>query len=134
MIRQSMYHRVLRVLSVVTAFVLLFESGLIHQSTATISNDTHMYLANAVGVNASVNPTELNQFTAALTQKEQELEKREAALQEREVAVTLLANSPASNRSVYVLAGILFIMLVLIVLNYALDYLRVREQKELQTV
>ena len=129
-----MYHRVLRVLSVVTAFVLLFESGLIHQSTATISNDTHMYLANAVGVNASVNPTELNQFTAALTQKEQELEKREAALQEREVAVTLLANSPASNRSVYVLAGILFIMLVLIVLNYALDYLRVREQKELQTV
>ena len=134
MIRHSMYHRVLRVFSLVVAFVLLFESGLISDSTARISSNTHMYLANAVGVGATVTPTELNQYTAALTQKEQELLARETALRDREIAVNLSTESSDNDRAVYVLASILFILLVLIVLNYTLDYLRIRERKELQTV
>lgn len=129
-----MYHRVLRVFSLVVAFVLLFESGLISDSTARISSNTHMYLANAVGVGATVTPTELNQYTAALTQKEQELLARETALRDREIAVNLSTESSDNDRAVYVLASILFILLVLIVLNYTLDYLRIRERKELQTV
>ena len=123
-----MYHRVLRVFSLVVAFVLLFESGLISDSTARISSNTHMYLANAVGVGATVTPTELNQYTAALTQKEQELLARETALRDREIAVNLSTESSDNDRAVYVLASILF------VLNYTLDYLRIRERKELQTV
>ena len=51
--------------------------------------NTHSYLANAIGVGASVQPTELNQYTAQLTERETALDAREAALREREIAVEL---------------------------------------------
>lgn len=129
------YHKALRILAVVFAVVLVFESGLIDDSTAQISRGTHAYLANAIGMNASVQPTELNKYTAALTQKERELEAREAALREREIAIDLNdGGSPANNTVVYLLSSILFILLVLILLNYILDYLRAKELSEAQTV
>jgi hypothetical protein len=85
-------------------------------------------------MSAGVAPTELNQYTAALTQKERELEAREAALAEREISVNLTTGTNSNERMTYILAAILFILLVLIVLNYLLDYLRTREQQQLQTV
>tara|TARA_B100000508_G_scaffold91716_1_gene71549 strand:+ start:17585 stop:17998 length:414 start_codon:yes stop_codon:yes gene_type:complete len=129
------YHKILRIASVVCAVVLVFESGLISESTSNISQGTHAYLANAVGMSVGVKPTELNQYTAALTEKERELEAREAALQEREIAVDLGRSGTAANETVvYLLASILFILLVLIILNYVLDYLRSKELAESQTV
>lgn len=124
-IKHSMYHRVLRVSALVCALVLLFESGLVHNSTAILSQNTHQYLANAVGVGASVEPTELNMVTAELTAAKIQLER------EREINVGL-AQGQDSNQAIYILSGILFILLVLIVLNYTLDYLRYREQKALR--
>ena len=62
---ESMYHRVLRVFSVVCALVLLFESGLVSPVTKQLSVETHQYLANAVGVGASIEPTELNSLTSS---------------------------------------------------------------------
>lgn len=132
----STYHRILRVAVAVFALVLVFQSGIITQSTARIASGTHAYLANAIGMSASVEPTELNQYTAALTEKERELEAREAALKEREVSVTLSEGQglPAqSNSATYILASILFILLVLILLNYALDYVRARENRRVNT-
>jgi len=134
MTRHSTYHRVLRVFSLVFAMLLVFESGLISESTSSMSKDTHMYLANVVGVGAEVSPTDLNRYTAALTQKEQELNKREADIRDREIAVSLSTESNDNDRAVYLLASILFILLVLILLNYTLDYLRLREQREFKTV
>jgi len=132
----SMYHRILRVSALVCAVVLAFESGILSQSTAVLSQNTHSYLANAVGMSVGVASTPLNQYTAALTAKERELESREAALSEREIAVSL--NSGSSNnsndRATYLLAGILFILLVLILLNYTLDYLRLKESTQVQPV
>jgi len=121
-----MYHRVLRVFVVVCAFVLLFESGLVHESTALLSKNTHQYLANAVGVGASVDPTELNTVTAELTAAKMELQR------EREINVGLTERG-GNDSAVYILSGILFVLLVLIILNYTLDYLRYREQKMLIT-
>lgn len=126
-IKQSMYHRVLRVSALTCALVLLFESGLVHQSTAILSQNTHQYLANAVGVGASVEPTELNMVTAELTAAKMELAR------EREINVGLKEGGEGSQKTIYILSGILFILLILIVLNYTLDYLRYREQKTLQT-
>lgn len=129
------YHKVLRIASVVCALVLVFESGLINESTSQISQGTHAYLANAIGMSAGVKPTELNQYTAALTQKERELEAREAALLEREIAVDLETSGvPSNDTAVYLLSSVLFILLVLILLNYVLDYLRSRELAESQAV
>tara|TARA_B100002019_G_C21240719_1_gene585412 strand:+ start:689 stop:1096 length:408 start_codon:yes stop_codon:yes gene_type:complete len=129
MIENSVYHSLLRVSAVVCTCVLVFVSGLIDDSTAKLADDTQLYLANAVGASASVEPTELNKYTAALTQKQRELEERESALREREIAVELSTGGTAqgSDTSTYVLASILFLLLVLILLNYALDYLRQKE-------
>lgn len=127
----SIYHQVLRVSAIVGALMLVFQSGLISDTTAHISRGTEAYLANAVGMSASVAPTELNQYTAALTEKERELAAREAALREREIAVNLSSEgqSPSNESTTYLLVGVLFILLLLIVLNYTLDYLRAKEQR-----
>lgn len=125
----TLYHKVLRVAALVCAFVLLFESGVISETTKTLSQNTHQYLANAVGVGASVKPNELNVITAELTQQKLALAEREQALTDREIAVGLIEQGEASSDvSTYILAAILFILLVLIVLNYALDYLHRTEK------
>ncbi len=126
-IENTMYHRVLRVSAVVCAFVLLFESGLVSPVTKQLSMETHQYLANAVGVGASVEPTELNSLTSELTKQKLALQAREQAVKEREIEIGLTPGQTPGETSTYVLSGILFILLVLIILNYTLDYLRARE-------
>ncbi len=126
--KDSNYHRILRISVVVFALVLVFDSGMIAESTARLSNGTQAYIATAIGVGAGVQATELNQITAELTSRQRELEAREAALREREIEVGLndggLVNS---DYSTYILASILFILLLLILLNYTLDYIRSKE-------
>lgn len=133
-IAQSTYHRLLRVCAVVFALVLIFDSGLVSDSTALVSDNAQVYLATAVGMTARVEPTELNLYTAALTQKEKELDAREALLAEREIAVNISSGQASADVSSYILASILFILLVLIILNYFLDYLRTRQPIPRQTV
>jgi len=135
-IKNSLYHSILRVSLLVCAITLVFESGILSQSTAVLSQNTHSYLANAVGMSVGVAPTELNQYTAQLTQKERELDKREATLAEREIAVNLTSGQGgrSNEQFTYILAGILFILLLLILLNYTLDYLRLKEARQMQTV
>jgi hypothetical protein len=92
-------------------------------------------MANAIGMSASVQPTELNELTAGITQRQQELDAREAALSEREISVGLSTSGSAGNdTAIYVLSSILFILLVLILLNYVLDYLRTKERQDFQPV
>ena len=125
--RNSTYHRVLRVSAPVCALALLFESGMVASSTVRLSIDARQYVANAVGMSASVEPTELNMLTAELTSQKLALASREAAVAEREIAVGL-AGTKDNQNAIYILSSILFILLVLIILNYALDYLRLKEQ------
>lgn len=133
--QDSNYHKILRVSAVVCALTLVFESGLLNSATAQLSQNTHSYLASTIGMSASVQPTELNKMTAALTERDRDLSVREAALNEREIAIKLETSSGSNDdRAVYILASILFILLVLIVLNYTLDYLRARERLEVKAV
>lgn len=130
----TLYHKSLRIFLIVTAFVLVFDSGLINDTTKQLANGTQSYMANVIGVGASVGPTELNTLTAELTAQKRELEAREAALRQREIAVGINDGGSTSDYSTYILAGILFILLVLILLNYTLDYLRSNERPTQQTV
>ena len=127
--KHTLYHSFLRISSVVFALLLLFESGLINDSTRIIAVNTHHYLANVIGASATVTPTELNQVTAALTTQRTELDAREAALKEREIQVNLATNGNSNDTATYVLASILFVLLVLILLNYTLDYLRMKDNE-----
>lgn len=130
-VADSTYHSLLRIAAAVVAVMLVFSSGLLSLHTALLTQNAEQYLANAVGVSVGVAPTELNQITAALTEREQELSARELALRERELAIGLDTTGGAAGLDVttFVLATVLFILLVLIVLNYALDYVRARERQ-----
>ena len=126
-----LYRSLLRVSVTVTACLLVFQTGLIDERTAALFTSTTDHLGAMVGMSASVRPTEINTFTAELTQQQQLLAQRELVIAEREIELGLTqGDSPASQTATYVLAAILFVQLLLVVLNYALDYLRIKEQRE----
>lgn len=121
----SVYHSILRVSLVVCALVLLFDSGLVSDTTARLSQGAQQYVAAAVGVRVGVAPNEVNVLTARITELEGEL-----ARKDREIAVNLNAGEavPGPSTSTFILSIILFILLVLIILNYILDYVRTRRE------
>ncbi len=124
------YHSLLRISGAVLAFVLLMDSGLLNSMTSDLSSRAGYYVANSVGVSVGVAPTELNQLTSALTEYEQQLQQRESKIRDREIEIGLSSGeSVGVNRSTFVIATLLFIILILIILNYFLDYLRAREQR-----
>jgi hypothetical protein len=134
MMQYTNYHRILRISTLVCAVALVFESGLVDDSTIGLSQNTHRYVASVIGMSASVQPTELNELTASITQRQRELDAREAALKAREIQVNLSGGLGGTEKTTYVLSGILFILLVLILLNYVLDYIRLKEQGTLKPV
>lgn len=120
-----MYHLVLRTSALTLALVLLFVSGIVSPLTKQLSIQTEQYLASVVGASASVTPNGLNEVTAALTARETNLHERENALRERELSLGLQnGGAPSNDYTVYILSVILFILLVLIVMNYILDFMR----------
>jgi hypothetical protein len=121
---KSGYHKLLRVSILLVALLLVFDSGLVMPITEELSDGTINYVANSIGIFAGVPENELNVITAELTARERELDGREAELAEREIASRDFGNE--RDLSVYVLSIILFILTVLIVLNYAMDWIRVR--------
>lgn len=119
-IKYSLYHSLLRIAVCALALVLIFDSGLLIKGTAKISSDTQSYLANAVGVKVAVEPNDMNILTARITELEQEIK-----VKDREIAVNLDRNEGGSaDKSTFVLSALLFILLLLIVINYILDYYR----------
>jgi hypothetical protein len=129
MMEFTLYHKLLRVSSVVLATVLVFQSGLYSNTTAIMATQTQSYLANSVGVFVGVEPTELNTITAGLTAKELALNAREQELQQREIAVGIDQGGATRDVTTFILGLVLFIVVLLLVLNYALDYLRYRERR-----
>jgi hypothetical protein len=119
----GVYHKILRTSLLVVAFVLLFDSGFVSPLTKTLSDNTIMYLAQSAGVFAQIAPNELNVITAELEKRENELDAREASLR------TIEARNFGGNTndySTYILSIILFILTVLITVNYVLDWKRAR--------
>jgi hypothetical protein len=121
------YHSFLRIAMVVTAFVLLFDGGFLFPITKQLSGVTKSYVASVgAGMFASVPENEINSLSAQISAKERELDAREAALSEREIAARDYGTTD-NNYSTYIISVILFILTVLLVLNYAMDWVRVRQ-------
>ncbi len=123
MIQNTLYHSALRVISVTFALILVFDSGMIYPITKELSNNATSYLASAVSVSVGVKATEMNQLTARITELENELA---VAQEEREIAVNL-NKSGVGDRSTLYIAITLALLLILIILNYLMDYWRSRQ-------
>lgn len=122
--QHSLYRSVLRVSLLSTALVLVFDSGIVSPLTKHLSDGTVAYLAqSSSGVFAQVAPNELNTMTAELRVREEDLDRREAALRDIE-ARTYDSGTP--DYSTYILSVVLFILTVLILMNYILDWRRVQ--------
>jgi hypothetical protein len=117
--QESLYHVFLRTSALTLALVLLFVSGIISPFTKELATDTSVYLASAIGINAAVMPTEINTLSAQLQQRDLELT-------QREIAVSLKEEKGNPDMTTFVLSVVLFLLLVLIVLNYVLDFMRTR--------
>jgi len=123
-LHHSLYHATLRVSAALGALLLLFVSGILHEATALIAQDATRHIAAAVGMSLGVAPNEINQITAALTEREQQLQQRELTIREREIELGLATGSSRTAASTYILSAILFILLLMIVFNYILDFSR----------
>jgi hypothetical protein len=126
-LENSMYHKCLRVTTVIVAFVLMFVSGVVTETSARLSLSTQSYLANAVGVFVGVPENDVNRLTTRIAELEAQVVARDEAIRERDLAIGLQNGAGSTDTATYVLSGILFILLVLIVLNYALDFVRYRQ-------
>jgi p-aminobenzoyl-glutamate transporter AbgT len=129
MMEFTLYHKLLRISSVVLAVALVFQSGLFSSTTALMATQTQSYLANSVGVFVGVEPTELNTITAGLTEQKLALDARENELRQREIAVGIEQGGATKDMTTFIMGLVLFIVVLLLVLNYSLDYLRYRETK-----
>ena len=128
MLEFTIYHKILRISAAVLAIALVFQSGMVSTTTALMSLSTQSYLANSVGISVGVAPTELNTLTAGLTAKELALDSRDRALTEREIAIGLNGQVGTQDKTTFIMGLTLFMVVLLLVLNYALDFIRAREQ------
>ena len=123
------YQSFLRVAILVTTAVLMFDSGFLFPVTKQLSDSTITYIANVssgVGATATVPENEINVLTAQISERERELDAREATLREREIAARDFDTGTEPDYSIYIISIILFFLTVLLVLNYAMDWARVR--------
>ncbi len=128
MIRHSLYHKSLRTSVVVAAFLLVFQSGVFSSTTGTITRDTVDQLASVIGMSASVLPNEQNTINA-------QLEEKRIALEEREIAVSLRERDAGKGElSTLVLSFIVFVLLLLMIVNYMLDFARMRTLRDRKDV
>lgn len=120
-VRHSAYHKLLRSSTVVTACVLAFASGVVVPDTRVLTVSTERYLANVVGMTASVQPNEFNTLATELKDRSEELDRRE-----REIDARARQSIIAEPLTIAVLSAILGVQLLLIVANYYFDYRRSR--------
>ncbi len=124
----SRYHKFLRVSLLVTACALVFDSGAFFPVTREFSNTTVSYIASVGSqVLANVPQNEINVLSGQIAEQQRVLDLREAELNEREIASRSFITKTESDYSTYIISTILFIITVLLVLNYAMDWARVRK-------
>lgn len=106
----SFYHQSLRVSLVVMAVTLVFVSGILHSSTQTLTVAVERQLASVIGASSVIN------YSVDSVQIDKNLDTEGAIIDSRLI-----------NQSTFLVASVLFILLLLTVLNYVLYYLRHKE-------
>jgi len=112
---------------VLAAFILVFDGGFLSPITEQLSDTTYMYLGAAgASMSASIPENEFNTLTADIAAEQLRLAAREEELNEREIAARTYGGERDTDYSTYVLSLLLFIIVVLLLLNYVMDWQRAR--------
>jgi hypothetical protein len=123
----SRFRSALRIGMVLAALLLVFDGGFLSPITRQLSDTTYEYLAAAgASMSAGVPENEFNRLSADIRAEQLRLAEREEALVEREIAARTYATSDGPDYSTYIISLLLFIILVLLLLNYVLDWQRAR--------
>lgn len=126
----SRYQSFLRVSVLVALVALVFDSGLLTPVTKHLSENTFLYLADVgVGMFASVPQNEINSLSAQIAERQRILDAREAELREREIQAREYESGTLLDYSTFVMSVVLFILTVLLVLNYVMDWIRAHPQR-----
>jgi hypothetical protein len=109
------------------AFVLVFDSGVLSSVTKQLSDSAISYVASVgSSVLANVPENEINTLTAQISARERELDAREALLREREIDARDFGTTGTTDYSTYIIGSILFVIILLLMLNYIMDWKRVQ--------
>ncbi len=119
-----LYRSVLRVSMLVTTSLLVFDSGILFPLTKQISSDTQRYVAEVVSVGARIDQNEVNTLSEELRKRDEELDQREANL--RTIEARTFGDGSTPDYSTYILSFLLFVLTVLVLFNYILDWRRAR--------
>ncbi len=123
----SRVRSVLRIGMVLVAAVLVFDGGFLTPITKQLSDTTYTYLASVgASMSARVEPNEVNRLSAELAEQQRLLALREQALTEREIAARDYSGDGVGDYSTYIISLLLFIIVVLLLLNYVMDWQRAR--------
>lgn len=126
------YRSFLRISVLVAAIVLVFDSGVALPITKELSDNTIVYLANVgsgVGATATVPANEYNELSAQIAKEQQRLSALDEELRAREITSRTYDTETQTDYSTYIMSVILFILTVLLVLNYAMDWARVKQMR-----
>lgn len=102
---ESIYHKLLRVSSLLFAFLLIFSSGLVSPLTSQLTENSAKYAANLVNANSSLVDS---QNEPILTQES-------------------VVGEGSNETYTYLFAVILFVILLLMLLNYSLHFIGKKE-------
>lgn len=111
------YHSVLRVSALLLALALVVQSGVISPETQTFSHLAGQQFATVI--QATADPLSPSDQVAQIAQTES--------------TEATTPTTQAISQSTFLISGLLFIILLLIILNYILHHLRHKEQEYLQS-
>lgn len=110
------------------AFFLIALFYYIGQQPADFSRFVGANLSRAVGMSTSVPENQYNRLALQLSEKEKNLNVRESELEEREAQLKT-SGYPLQIKLMGVMAGGIFLLFILISLNFYFDYRRKRKEK-----
>lgn len=119
----SVYHKVLRVSALTVALMLVFESGMCSPVSKQFADNTIIMLASASTQVGIMNFSSNLNVAATLTARQNVIDTTNGNLSERS-APTRISVETESGYPTYVLSTILFLLVLLILMNYLFDWRR----------
>lgn len=109
---------------VITGLIVAAVVGVSYLSLAGFGGGVFRQLGSVVGMYASIEPNDYNLLAQQLNKRSQELDAREAALEEKELSTSSNTNTQSDRKAIVYITSIGTLLLALVLLNFYLDIKR----------